>query len=80
MRSDSNSRELNEIDPIIANDDSMATIPITTIARRSDASRGTAPERTTGVQDGFSKSNRSPIPVLPSNGETFPVFPRRMFL
>ena len=55
-RRESKSLELKIVGPIVAREASAATIPITRIASRSVASRGRAPDRTIGVQDGFSKA------------------------
>ncbi|PYJ75600.1 MAG: hypothetical protein DME69_14715 [Verrucomicrobia bacterium] len=53
-RRESQGRELNGEGPIVAIEASRATIPITRIASRSVASRGIAPDRTIGDQDGLS--------------------------
>ena len=54
-RRESQSLELKIVGPIAAREASTATIPITRIASRSVASRGRTPDKTIGVQDGFSK-------------------------
>ena len=54
-RRESQSLEPKSAGPNAAREASTATIPITRIASRSVASRGKAPDKTIGVQDGFSK-------------------------
>ena len=58
---------------------SRATIPMTVIASKSEASRGIAPDRTMGVQDGFSKTGTPTVRVLPLIGGTFPIVLRHRF-